>query len=73
MVGQDSEQKSKHQIMQRISFLITDKSRLLYLYSNLFQREFLSTSPRCWHVRSSTCNNRNEQYLELAYDTLIEK
>jgi hypothetical protein len=46
---------------------------LLYLHRDLFQRDFLSTSPRCWHVSNSTRNNCNEQYIEPAYETLIEQ
>jgi hypothetical protein len=46
---------------------------LLYLrHWHHVQRDFLSISPWCWHVSSSTRNNCDEQFLEPAFYTLIE-
>jgi hypothetical protein len=68
LAGQGSGQKSKQQIMQWISFLIIDKSRLLYLrHQHHVQWDFLSTSHRCGCVSSSTRNNRNESTWSLLF------
>jgi hypothetical protein len=49
-------------------------SRLLYLrHRHHVQGFFVSTSPQCWRVSSSTCNNHNKQYLEPTFHTLIKK